>query len=86
MIDFPGQFKGLRGRHTRNALAKERDDLLVGMAVTVVDDHAGFEIVTGRRITVDDIDGEPVQADGDSIGSLPLEIAMTDKALRLVVP
>jgi diacylglycerol kinase (ATP) len=49
--------------------------------------HApGFEIVTGRRVTVRGIDGEPVQADGDSIASLPLEIAMTDRSLRLVVP
>jgi YegS/Rv2252/BmrU family lipid kinase len=46
----------------------------------------GFEIVTGKRVTVGGIDGEPVQADGDSIASLPLEIAMTDKSLRLVVP
>lgn len=46
----------------------------------------GFEIVTGRRITVRGMDGEPVQVDGDSIASLPLEIAMTDKSLRLVVP
>jgi diacylglycerol kinase (ATP) len=46
----------------------------------------GFEIVTARRVTVEGIEGEPVQADGDSIASLPLEIAMTDKSLRLVVP
>ena len=46
----------------------------------------GFEIVAGRRVTVDGIDGEPVQADGDSVASLPLEIAMTDRTIRLIVP
>lgn len=46
----------------------------------------GFEIREARHVTVAGIEGEPVQADGDSIGSLPLEVAMTDKSLRLVVP
>ncbi len=46
----------------------------------------GFEIVAGQRVTVEGIDGEPVQVDGDSVAQLPLEIAMTDKSLRLVVP
>jgi len=46
----------------------------------------GFEIVTGRRVTVAGSDGEPVQADGDSIATLPLEIAMTERTIRLVVP
>ena len=46
----------------------------------------GFEIVTGRRVMVAGGDGEPVQVDGDSIGTLPLEIAMTERTIPLVVP
>ena len=46
----------------------------------------GFEIVAAQRVTVEGIEGEPVQADGDSIASLPLEVAMTDRTIRFVVP
>lgn len=58
----------------------------VALGLGLLPRSPGFEIVTARRVTVRGIDGEPVQADGDSIASLPLEIAMTDKTLRLVVP
>jgi len=46
----------------------------------------GFEIVTARRVTVRGIDGEPVQADGDCIAALPLDVAMSERTLRFVVP
>ena len=58
----------------------------VALGLGLLPRSPGFEIVTGRRVTVSGTDGEPVQADGDSIASLPLEVAMTDKSLRLVIP
>lgn len=58
----------------------------IALGLNLLPRAPGFEIVTAQRVTVEGIEGEPVQADGDSIASLPLEIAMTDRSLRLVVP
>jgi YegS/Rv2252/BmrU family lipid kinase len=46
----------------------------------------GFRIVRGRQVRIDGTDGEPVQADGDLIATLPVEIELTGRAIRLVVP
>ncbi|MDZ4734954.1 MAG: YegS/Rv2252/BmrU family lipid kinase [Rhodospirillaceae bacterium] len=46
----------------------------------------GFTIRRAQRVRIEGVPGEPLQADGDTIGSLPVEIAMTDKSLGLVVP
>lgn len=56
----------------------------------------GFRIVRGKRVRIEGapvaatagepVRGEPVQGDGDSIATLPIDIVLTDKSLRLVVP
>ena len=56
----------------------------------------GFRILQVRRVRIEGpadgiadgepVQGEPVQGDGDGIATLPIEIALTDKTLRLVVP
>jgi hypothetical protein len=43
MIDLPCQLKGLRGVHSRNVLAEERNDLLIGMTLAVEHDHTRVE-------------------------------------------
>ncbi len=43
-------------------------------------------VVIGRRIDIDGADGEPVQADGDTVGRLPVRIALDTNPLRLLMP
>ena len=45
-----------------------------------------FEIVRGCRVTIDGPAGDPVQADGDVVGHLPVEIELREAALPLLVP
>ncbi|MEX2200927.1 MAG: YegS/Rv2252/BmrU family lipid kinase [Dongiaceae bacterium] len=46
----------------------------------------GFVIGRAQRVRIEGVPGEPLQADGDIAGGLPVEIAMTARSLRLVVP
>jgi diacylglycerol kinase (ATP) len=46
----------------------------------------GFAIRRAQRVRIEGVSGEPLQADGDIAGALPIDIAMTDRSLRLVVP
>ena len=43
-------------------------------------------VVSGRSVTVRGPQGAPLQADGDLVGSLPIEIAVSDSTIDLVVP
>lgn len=45
-----------------------------------------FAISSGRRIVIDGPAGDPVQADGDMVATLPVEITALPAALRLVYP
>lgn len=45
-----------------------------------------FAIEPGRRIVIEGPAGDPVQADGDIVASLPVEISSIPYALRLVYP
>ena len=45
MIDFPCQLKGLGWIHPWDALAEQGDHLLIGVAITVVDDDAGVKSI-----------------------------------------
>ena len=58
----------------------------VAMALGWLKHAPGFRIVRAQRVRVEGIDGEPVQADGDTAGKLPVDIAMTGRSIRLVVP
>ncbi len=59
----------------RYATALQRGRLL-GMA--------GFEIVTGQDIRIEGDPDAPLQADGDIIGRLPVQIGLLPHALRMV--
>jgi diacylglycerol kinase family enzyme len=43
-------------------------------------------IICGRSVRIDGPAPQPVQADGDIVTSLPVEIGVAEKTLRLVVP
>jgi YegS/Rv2252/BmrU family lipid kinase len=45
-----------------------------------------YRIVTGRKVHVEGPPGDPVQADGDIVASLPVEIEAVPDALKLVMP
>lgn len=47
---------------------------------------AGYRIVPGRHVTVEGPAGDPVQADGDIIARLPVQIDLAPRQLSLVVP
>lgn len=42
--------------------------------------------VAGRSVAIDGPPGAPVQGDGDIIGTLPIEITVSDAAIELLVP
>jgi diacylglycerol kinase (ATP) len=42
--------------------------------------------VEGRAVRIEGPDGDPVQADGDLVTALPVDIAADDAAYRLIVP
>ncbi len=44
MVDLPCELKGLRGVHAWNELAKERNDLVIGMALAIEHEHPCVEI------------------------------------------
>lgn len=43
-------------------------------------------VVAGTAISIDGPRGSPVQADGDLVGALPLQVAVSDRVIELVVP
>lgn len=45
-----------------------------------------YRIVTGRKVRVEGPAGDPVQADGDVVAVLPVEIEVVPNALDLVIP
>ncbi|MEX2296869.1 MAG: diacylglycerol kinase family protein [Dongiaceae bacterium] len=58
----------------------------MALGVALLPRMPGFTIRRAQRVRIEGVPGEPLQADGDIIGALPVEIAMTARALRLVVP
>jgi diacylglycerol kinase family enzyme len=45
-----------------------------------------YRIVTGREIRIEGPEGDPVQADGDIVAALPVDIEIVPGALRLLMP
>ena len=45
-----------------------------------------YRIVTGRKVRVEGPTGDPVQADGDIVAELPVDIEIVPGALRLLMP
>ncbi|SLN32142.1 diacylglycerol/lipid kinase family protein [Oceanibacterium hippocampi] len=56
--------------------------LLTGRMATA----SGVRIIAGREIRIEGPAGDPVQLDGDLAGTLPLDIAIDERPLRLAVP
>jgi diacylglycerol kinase (ATP) len=46
----------------------------------------GFQIISASRITITGPPGEPVQGDGDTLGTLPLDILLAEQALSVIAP
>lgn len=51
-----------------------------------LDALSDYRIVTATRVRVEGPPGDPVQADGDIVAALPVEIEVVPAALRLVMP
>ncbi len=47
---------------------------------------ADYRVVSGRRVDVDGPPGDPLEADGDLVASLPVSIELVPEALDLVMP
>jgi diacylglycerol kinase family enzyme len=45
-----------------------------------------YRIVTGRKVRIEGPKGDPVQADGDIVAALPVDIEIMPGALRLMMP
>jgi len=45
-----------------------------------------YRIVTGRKIRIEGPESDPVQADGDIVAALPVDIEIVSGALRLLMP
>lgn len=63
---------------------------MAGMFLGTLHGMRGFRIVPGTRVTVEAEPGhqgrDPVQGDGDTIATLPVEITVAEQRLRLIVP
>jgi diacylglycerol kinase (ATP) len=58
----------------------------LGLMVGKVGAWWDVDIITGREITIEGIDGQPVQADGDIITRLPTRISVDPEPVMLVYP
>ena len=45
-----------------------------------------YRIVSGREIRIEGPEGDPVQADGDIVAALPVDIQILPRALKLLMP
>lgn len=57
-----------------------------GLLFGCLDRLSDVIILPAERVTVDGPAGEPVQGDGDLIGTMPLRVTIAPNTLRLVVP
>ncbi len=58
----------------------------LALALGKITSSHDVELVAGREVIVNGRDGQPVQADGDIIATLPLRIALDPHPVRLVYP
>ncbi len=59
---------------------------VLAMQMDRLTEEPDYRIVTGRKIRVEGPLGDPVQADGDIVAALPVEIEIVPNALELVMP
>jgi len=59
---------------------------LLALGVGRLAARPGFAIAPGRRVTIDGPAGQPVQVDGEEIGTLPVTVTLADRPIRVLVP
>ncbi len=59
---------------------------VMAMQMDRLADEPDYRIVTGRKVRVEGPEGDPVQADGDIVAALPVDIEIVPGALRLLMP
>ena len=57
---------------------------LAGLGLGILHRMPGIRIVRARRIDIAGGDNEPVQADGDTITTLPLKVSVDEGAIRVL--
>lgn len=58
---------------------------MAAMALGLLPRLKGYRVVSGRSVTVEGAAGEPVQADGDIVASLPLSVTIAERTLPVLV-
>lgn len=68
--------------------SRRRDLLRYGLALVTnrLSRLSDARLLTARHVRIDGPAGEPVQSDGDLIGTAPLEVSVGGRPLRLLVP
>lgn len=59
---------------------------VMAMQMDRLAEEPDYRIVTGREIRIEGPEGDPVQADGDIVAALPVDIEIVPGALRLLMP
>ncbi len=59
---------------------------VMAMQMDRLAEEPDYRIVTGRKVRVEGPEGDPVQADGDIVAALPVDIEIVPGALRLLIP
>lgn len=59
---------------------------VLAMQLDRLTEEPDYRIVTGRKVRVEGPAGDPVQADGDIVAALPVDIEVVPDALDLVMP
>ena len=59
---------------------------LVSLALGKIDQATAIQSMTARAVVIEGDPSEPVQADGDFVGYLPVEIKTADSPLDLIMP
>jgi diacylglycerol kinase family enzyme len=57
---------------------------LAAVGLGTIAQSQGFEIVTATRVAIAGPTDEPVQADGDTVATLPVEVALADPSLAVI--
>ena len=64
--------------------------ILLGLPLGIMEKMPGMKSIAGRHVQIEQLNAtgqrEPVQADGDSLAELPLNLQMEDSPVRLLVP
>ncbi len=64
--------------------------ILLGLPLGIMEKMPGMKSIAGRHIQIEQLNAteqrEPVQADGDSLAELPLNLRMENSPVRLLVP